>query len=195
MKIFNFVAFIKKRKKTFLGLLLLIQSIAMLYQGHYHRTHSPRYEYKTLVEHEIHQLDTLWSKTEAMDILFPEKVADAKQLELVRTRVRLIEKSIQESESRVRKVLDSQEVKTAFREDVKEKREFFEKFHAYYHHGAFVVLAMLDFLLSKTGKYRVAEDMLKFDSEIDAVKYNDLYEQLSDLDKAKDELNAFVFKT
>jgi hypothetical protein len=179
------MSFLKKNGKVLLTvsfcIFIILQQIAVRYR----RTYTSRMEmtdengYDTVALYEINQLEELWRKADVEDLVTPEKMANPKQLELARARLKQAEKGIQESEKRVQGVTG-------------EKHEFFKKAHAYYHHSASVLIDIVDFLLANKGEYSVKENEISFDSENDAARFRELIGKLSYLHQEKQDLDAFI---
>lgn len=180
------MGFLKKKGKTLLAVsfcfFILLQQIAVRYRMTY-TSAADRFIDKDgndiLAWVEVNQLEMLWRKADVADLVTPEKMADPGQLELARIRLKEAQTGIQDSEQRVR--------------DVTGKRlEFFQKAHAYYRHSVSALIDIIDFLLAMQGKYSVEENEISFDSEIQAARFRVLIEQLSALQREKEELDTFI---
>lgn len=172
------ISIAKKKGKLLLmisfGIYLIIQQIALQYG----RSYRSQTEDRSGSE-ELNQLNQVWHKAAVEDLITPEKIADHTKLKLARARLKEAEIEIQQSEKRVRGATGK-------------KREFFQKAHAYYHHSASALIAIVDFLLAKKGEYSVNGNEINFESEDDGEKFRELINELSSLHREKQDLDAFI---
>lgn len=181
----KYMSFLKKRGKTLLTIsfciFLIVQQIAVRY-GRSYRSQTEgtdRNGNDKLAMYEVNQLEKMWHNAAVKDLVTPEKIANHTELKLALSRLKEAEIEIQKSEKRVQGVAEK-------------KREFFQKVHAYYHHSASDLIAIVDFLLAKEGEYSVNGNEINFESETDAERFRELINRLSYLDREKQDLDAFI---
>lgn len=179
------MSFLKKRGKTLLTvsfcIFLIVQQAAVWY-GRSYRSQTEgtdRNGNDKLAIYEVSQLEMVWRKAAVENLVSPEKIADHTQLKLARARLKEVEIELQKAEKRVQGVTEK-------------RREFFQKAHAYYHHSASALIAIVDFLLAKKGEYSVNGNEINFESETDGERFRELINQLSYLQQEKQDLDAFI---
>lgn len=179
------MGFFKRKGKILLtvcfSIFIILQQIAVQYR----RAYSSKMEmidakgYDTVALHQINQLEEIWRKANLEDLVTPAMIASPKQLELARTRLKLAEKSIHESEKRVQGVGG-------------ENQEFFKKAYAYYNHSASALVEIVDFLLATKEEYSVKENEIFFERESNATRFRELIGTLSSLYREKEDLDTFI---
>lgn len=130
---------------------------------------------------EVNQLQKAWRKAAVDDLITPEKMADQRELQLARARLKEAE-------------IEIQNFKRSIQGGKGRRREFFDKVYAYYNHSALGLLAIVDFLLAKQGEYSVYGNEINFNSETDGETLSLLINQLSDIYQEKQELDAFILQ-
>lgn len=160
---------------------MLLQQIGV----HYHLAHASKVEmidengYDKSVSYVINQLEELWRTADVDDLANPEKMGNPRQLEQARVRLKQAQIDIQKSERQVQKVTGK-------------RREFFQKAHAYYHHSAEALLDIVNFLLAKKESYSIEGNEISFENESDAARFQELFLQISNINREKEEIDAFI---
>lgn len=182
------MSFFKAKGKILLmvsfGIFLIVQQIAIQYGRSYRKNQIggiDRNGNDKLAMYEVNHLQEVWRKAVVEDLITPEKLADQAELKLARIRLKEAEIEIQNSEMHVQGVTGNQ-------------REFFEKVHAYYKHSSSAIMAIIDFLLAKNGGYSVNGNEINFPSETDGELFRMLINQLYNLHREKQELDAYILQ-